>query len=134
MRAMLVALVAFAALVVPLRAQVLLSIVWEQPIGSPPIAETYLYRAYLDGASGVILQGVLCRPSGVITECSAPLPTPTNGDHTLFLTAANANGESERSSTLRFTYPPSETPPPPVVGTPVAPQNLWIIKRIGEGL
>lgn len=133
MRRWLCVVVVLVALVAPLRAQVLIGIAWEQLGAVPAVAQTFIYRAYLDGAPGVILQGVLCRPSGVITECSAPLPTPTNGTHTIFLTGANAAGEGERSGVVSFTYPPPETPPPPVVGTPIAPQNLWIIKRFGGG-
>lgn len=128
----LIVLVVTLLLGTTVRAQApIIGVAWEQLGASPAVAQTFIYRAYFDGQAGVILQGVVCTQSGTVAECRAPLPTPSNGEHTLFLTGANAAGEGERSGTIRFTYPPPDTPPAPTIGTPIAPQNLWII-RIGS--
>jgi hypothetical protein len=110
-----VLLLLFASL---LGAQPPLTLAWTQSDATPAEAQTFLYRVYLDAASPVVLTGVTCAVVNGTTDCSAPLPAPSIGIHTLQLTAENAYGEGEKSAVLSFKYP----------AVPNAPTNLRILK------
>lgn len=101
-----------------LDAQPPLTLAWTQSDATPAEAQTFLYRVYLDTASPVVLSGVTCLVVNGTTDCSAPLPAPSIGIHTLQLTAENAYGEGEKSALLTFKYP----------AVPTAPTNLRILK------
>jgi hypothetical protein len=101
-----------------LAAQPPLTLAWTQVDATPAEAQTFLYRVYLDAASPFVLSGVTCTLLTGVTDCSAPLPAPSIGTHTLQLTGENAYGESERSAALTFKYP----------AVPTAPTMLRILK------
>lgn len=93
------------------------NVVWDQTAGVLLEAQTYTYRHYIDGATtGTILNGVSCVGSSSPFQCSAPLPTLSNGWHTIQLTASNLDGESAKSPLTGFG-----------VGVPGAPTNVRII-------
>lgn len=94
---------------------------WDQPNATAAIAQTLTYRYYPDGATtGIVLTGVTCSGTAPVT-CSAPFPAFTPGNHSLTATAANAAGESLRSTPFAFVF----------VVVPSAPVNLRVISGSG---
>lgn len=61
----------------------------------------FSYRAYVDGVAAA-LDGVRCAASGAESECSAPLPSMSDGVHTVAVTAVSVESgiESERSAPI----------------------------------
>lgn len=96
-----------------------ISVQWQQPDATPSEALNFSYRYYLDGdTTGVILKSILCGTSNLVTQCAAPLPSPSNGIHTIVLRAENEFGLSEPSNSLTFKYP----------GVPTSPVNVKVVK------
>jgi glucose/arabinose dehydrogenase len=88
---------------------------WNQPADNPAQLATFQFAIYIDGARSE-LRGVACPPIAETGgfNCSAPLPSMTNGIHTLELAAFVQNGasvlESPRSPGLRVSVTASTAP------------------------
>ena len=90
---------------------------WDQAAPDLATAQGYVYRYYPDGAAtGTILTAV-CSGAASPFSCRANFPAFTPGSHTLQTTAANAAGESVKSSPFAFVF----------VVQPAAQTNLRIV-------
>ncbi len=82
---------------------------WDQGAASLAEAQSYVYKIYKDGASGVIVTGVTCTapapPSPLGTfPCSAPFLTEVPGIvHSVTLTATSA-GALESLPSIAYSY------------------------------
>jgi hypothetical protein len=91
---------------------------WDQDALDLATAQAYAYKHYSDGSTtGVTLGSVVCTGTAPTFVCVAPIPTYTQGNHNISLTASNSAGESLKSSPLNFAF----------VTVPATPRNLRII-------
>lgn len=91
---------------------------WEQDATSATEAQAYAYKHYSDGSTtGIPLTNIICTGTAPTFQCQATIPTYTQGNHTIQLTASNTAGESLKSSPLSFAF----------VTVPAIPRNLRII-------
>jgi len=114
----LLSLVAANAFAQP-NAQPTSRLTWDQDASSLAEAQGYTYRVYPDGGAGAfVLNGVTCANGEAVTTfvCSAPFPAFTPGNHTLVLTAGNADAESLPSIPLAFRF----------IVVPASPRSLRI--------
>lgn len=90
---------------------------WSQAAGSQGDVALYQFALYVDGSRRV-LQGANCTGSTSPFDCSAPLPSLTNGQHSLelaaFVTAADGSmRESPRGAALQVSVAGLTAPPEP---------------------
>jgi hypothetical protein len=104
----------------PVSAQPSLTLVWDMLGEVPAAAQAFIYRYFLDGGVGVILNAVVCSNQNPlqVTTCSAIIPPPAIGTHTVEVNAENQYGVSDKSVAVTFKYP----------AVPGIPQNLRIEK------
>ncbi|MGH9425850.1 MAG: hypothetical protein ACRD2L_06030, partial [Terriglobia bacterium] len=85
--------------------------------------EAYEYRHYDDGGPGVLfMTPISCPLNTSFFACIVDIPAYTPGLHTVFITAANAAGESGPSNTLSFN----------MVVTPATPTNFRLAFYVDE--
>lgn len=90
---------------------------WDQDAPSLAEAQGYTYKAYPDGLqSNFVLTGVNCAGTASPFICTVPFPAFTPGNHTLHITASNADAESLPSNDLAFRF----------IVVPAAPRSLRI--------
>lgn len=91
-------------------------IAWTQTGPDLATVQAYTYKYYADNLSTGVAFGpstVICStatPPATPFSCVVNIPTFTQGNHTLTITASNAGGESPKSAPLSFTF----TAAPPV--------------------
>lgn len=92
---------------------------WTQAAATLADANAFTYRVYLEAAPVGQVLTATCVAGGTPTsfECTAPIPAVTPGPHTVTFTAANAAGESPKSSPFSFL----------MQAVPGAPTNVRIL-------
>lgn len=61
------------------------------------LASSLTHRVWLDSSNTPIQLTPTCTAVGTAVSCSTPLPALTVGNHTLAITIANSEGESDRA-------------------------------------
>ena len=91
---------------------------WDQDAPSLSQAQAYTYKYYLDNSpTGGSFSGVICTGTATPFNCSVPVPSMSQGTHSMTLTSSNVAGESSKSSPFVFDF----------VATPGTPGNIRII-------
>lgn len=95
------------------------SFAWNQDGANLATVQAYAYKYYLDGATvGSLFANPVCSGAATPFTCQAKTPTFANGNHTLTITAASANGESAQSLPFGFVFG----------NPPTIPNNIRVIK------
>lgn len=87
---------------------------WDQTGSTLSEVSAYTYKYYADGATqGVTFPtSVICSGASSPFQCVVNIPTFTQGNHSVTMTASNTAGESPKSAPLAFTFisvPPTPT-------------------------
>lgn len=87
---------------------------WNQDGPDLATISAYTYKYYADGAATgtTFPTSTICTGTGTPFVCTVNIPSFTQGNHSVTITASSAGGESPKSAPLAFTFisvPPTPT-------------------------